>query len=295
MTDSKLHPALNDHARSGGSTYRGDQSMAGTNRWAVGVSPETARSSVRGFTPEDYDDFSAQHSDLLAQHPNSAVGTSQDQHGIHYLELVGFTPSQHAAQIGGAALGESSVFHLGTNKSQDTGHVGDRPLVPHSVSERLQMLATGDHPAEPFSGIHFSDAKLDTIDGSRRGSSGVGAESGRVRLGSQTGLGPDAPPGFHVYSANSLAEPQVAGRKNAHVVSGKFAFGSTASPEFLEAYEAARADAKAKGADDRTAHGIGANAGEQALYGAGYDGVSNPSQPSTRLVFGSHTLPSVNA
>lgn len=285
------NPALIDHARTGGSTYRDGMSMSGRNRWSVGVSPETARSSVRGFTDDDYNAFSAQHQDILAQHPNAAVGTYRDpKSGIHYLELVGFSPSQEASKIVGQKLGEESVFHLGRNANDPTGHAGERPLSPYTISERLQELAQSDHPTDAFSGFHLSDSKLDMIDGSRRGASGVGAEAKRVRLGSQTGLGPDAPPGFHVYASDALADPQLAARKSAHPVSGRYAFGSTDSPEFQSAYQNAHAAATDAGADDSTAHGLAANSAEHAMYSAGYDGLHNPKHPSTRLIFGSHAL-----
>lgn len=286
------HPALVNHAQTGGSTFRDTVSLSGKNRWAVGVSPETARSSPTGFTDDDYNQFTAQHANVLASNPNAAVGTYHDPAtGIHHLELVGFSPSQTASSTIGAQQGEGSVFHLGTNQTVSTGHNGDRPLHPYTASERLQELAQSDLPSEPFTGVHFSDAKLDTIDGARRGASGVGAEAKRLRLGSSTGLGPDAPPGFHVYDANSLAEPQIATRKNAHPVSGRFAFGSTSSPQFQDAYHNTHDLAKQSGADDETARGLASNAGEHALFSAGYDGLHNPSQPSTRLIFGSHALP----
>lgn len=285
--------ALAEHSLYGGSTTnpRTGASLNGTKNWSVGVAPEATQISEKGFTPQEYNDFATQHKDLLAQHQNSAIGTSYDPTtGLHHMEITATTPSKTAAMNMAYHLGEDNIFHLGTNEAVPTGATGDRPLTHLSIDDRLEQLR-GDSPTkQPFSGTHFSDAKLDTIDGARRGTSGVGAESARLRLGSQTGMGPDAPPGFHAYQSGSLPEAQIAGKKNAYNVRGQMAFASTDHPLFQAGYQEGVQNALAKGADAQTAHQLGLNNAEHALQSAGFDGYHTPSNPGARFVFGSHDV-----
>lgn len=287
--------ALAEHEAYGGSTTnpRTGASMTGTKNWSVGVAPEATQISEKSFTPDEYSQFAKTHADTLAQHQNSAIGTSYDPTtGLHHMEVVATTPSKTAALNMASTLGEKNVFNLGTHETIPTGATGDRPLTHLSIDDRLQQVRDDSPTKAPFSGTHFTDAKLDTIDGARRGNSGVGAESARLRLGSQTGMGPDAPPGFHAYSNGSLPEAQIAGKKNAYSVRGQMAFGTTDHPLFQAGYQEGVQNALNNGADPQTAHLLGLNNAEHALQSAGFDGYHTPSNPSSRFVFGSHdTVP----
>lgn len=285
--------ALTEHSAYGGSTTdpRTGASLNGTKNWSVGVAPEATQVSERPFTTQEYNDFATMHKDTLGQHQNSAIGTSYDpKTGLHSMEIVATTPSKTAAAGMASTLGEDHVFHLGTNEVVPTGAGDERPLTHLSIDDRLQQLRDNTPNKAPFSGTHFSDAKLDTIDGARRGTSGVGAESGRLRLGSQTGMGPDAPPGFHAYQSGSLPEAQIAGKKNAYSVRGQMAFGTTDEPIFQSGYKEGVQNALAKGADPQTAHQLGLNNAEHAMQNAGFDGYHTPQNPSARFVFGSHDV-----
>lgn len=286
--------ALNEHMAFGGSTTdpRTGASLNGTKNWSVGVAPESTVVSDRPFQPQEFNDFASTHKDTLAQHQNSAIGTHYDPStGLHHMEVVATTPSKAAAAGAAAHLGENSIFHLGTNESVPTGvnPEADRPLSPLSIDDRFNAVRSATPAKAPFSGTHFSDSKLDTIDGTRRGTSGIGEENARLRLGSQTGMGKDAPAGFYVYQSGSLPEGQLAGRKNAHSVRGQMAFGTTDRPEFQNGYQEGVQSALSKGADPQTAHSLGLNHAEHALHEAGYDGYYNAQNPNTRFVFGSHT------
>ena len=283
--------ALFQHSRTGGSTFGPDgRNLAGSNRWTAGLMPESARVSEHTFTPQEYDDFRAQHADLLSRHSNAAIGTSYDPStGLHTMEVVGTTPVKSGAMKAAQSLGERSIFHLGTMQSEPTGE-SEHTFSPYSPDERFQNLRQGEPEKKPFSGTHFADKPLDVIDGNRRGQSGIGAESARLRLGSRTKMGPDAPPGFYVYSSGSLPESAIVGRKAAIPVTGHFAIAATSDPNFLAGYDSGVSEAKARGADDATAHSLGLNSAEHALKDAGFDGYSNPSSPHIHFLFGSHEV-----
>lgn len=296
--------ALEDHQATGGSTTdpRTGQSLTGARKWTVGVSPETTQITQRAPMPSEYSNFVAQHRDLLQEHPNSAVGTQLGPDGLHRLEVVGLTGSKQTAASLGSDLGENSIYHIGRDEEFGLGTSGPRQPHPTTVTERLQRLEENSPKAQTYSGTHYSATDIGdegTIEGSRRGipsGSGktaqppVGAESIRLKLGSSTGLGPDAPPGFYSYKSGTLPDPVISSRPNAIPVRGQFAFGSPDSPEFQQAYHNVGASALSAGADPQTAHGLGLNAGEHALRDAGYDGYSSPAHPGTQFIFDDHKL-----
>jgi hypothetical protein len=284
--------AMGNHARFGGSTFnpRTGENIAGSRHYAVVAAPEATEVHETMPSPEHYGDFVAQHRDVLGKHLNSAVGTYHDpQTGLHHLEIVSTTPSRSAALALGKHLGESGVYHLATDQTHETGATDVQPS--HlSIDERFQHLASQSPQKTPYSGVHFSDSKLDVIDGSRRGTGKIGEESKRLLLGSQSGMGKDAPPGFYTYAAGSLPEASIAQRKSAHKVRGQFAFASTDHPEFQTGYAAGSQKATEEGADPQTAHGLGLNAAEHALQDAGFDGYFSNTHPHIRFHFGSHAL-----
>ena len=288
--------ALNEHNLSGGSTFnpRTGESMAGTRNYAAGVAPDTATVFERPPTAEEYNNFVTANRDVLARNPNAHVGTSIDPDtGHHYLEVVGTTPNKTAALQAATAAGEKSIYHLGHGITTPTDYLGaERPYVAGTpIDDRLSALADAAPSKSTYSGVHYSDMSgLDSIDGSRRGTSGTSAEAARLRLGSQTGLGKDAPPGFHTYQSGSLPDAAVSGRKNAYNIRGQFAFGTTDSPEFVNEYNRVSQNALDAGADATTAHRLGLNAGEHGLRDAGYDGYYAPSSPNARLIFDSHDV-----
>jgi hypothetical protein len=282
--------ALQEHVSTGGSTTnpRTGQSLAGSRQVAVGIAPEHAAISDRPFTPDQYSQFVATHRDVLSTHPNVAVGTHLDPAtGLHHMELVGTTTSKTAAGNLGAHLGEDHAYNLATDEPLPTGASGDRQPSHLSVNERLAELNAQTPQKTPYSGTHFSDAKLDMIDGARRGSSGASAEATRLRLGSQTGMGEDAPGGFHTYKAGALPDGPMASKANAYQIRGRMAFASTEHPEFQNGYAQGVQKASLAGADAKTAHQLGLNAAERAVQDAGFDGYFSPKHPSTRFHFGS--------
>jgi hypothetical protein len=289
--------AINEHLTTGGSTFnpRTGANLSGARKWSVGISPESTSISDHPPTPEEYSGFTNIHADVL-KHPATAIGTSIDpKTGLHQMEVVGLTSSKPAATALGNHLGESSIYHIGRDETAPLAG-GDRSPSPLSLNERLSQLTDASPRPETYSGTHYSDAKIDAIEGTRRGlpsgpdAQPTGSESARLRLGSSTGLGPDAPPGFYTYRNGTLPEPSIGVRKNAYPVRGQFAFGSTESPEFQAAYHNVSANALSSGADPATAHGLGLNAGEHALRDAGYDGYSSPQHPSTNFIFDRHEL-----
>lgn len=282
--------ALQEHVSTGGSTIdaRTGQSLAGSRHYTVGVSPETAQHTLAAPTPDQYSQFVSAHKDILAQHPNTAIGTSYDPAtGLHKMELVGTTTSKSAAGSLASHLGEDHVYHLGTDTKVPTGFTGEWQPSPLDVRGRLKQLADQTPPKETYSGTHFSDSKMDVIDGARRGNSGLSAENMRIRLGTQTGMGEDAPAGFHTYQSGSLPDPVMAAKKNAYQVRGRLAFASTDHPAFQNGYAEGVQRATQAGADPKTAHQLGLNAAERAVQDAGFDGYYSPKHPNMRFHFGS--------
>lgn len=152
---------------------------------------------------------------------------------------------------------------------------------PHQVD--FQPDAHQAPQKQPFSATHFSDSEIKdgVIHGARRGASGIGAESARLSLGS------GAPPGVHAYRDGSVAHPQVGGRKHAHKIAGHKAIAQIESEPLWNSTKTASAQqAIAKGADPAVANGIGTNAAEHALKGAGYDGYESQKQPGSVFLFG---------
>lgn len=268
--------ALMNHLRTGGSTFdpRTGEDMNGRNEWAVSVMPESSRVASRPFSPEEYSAFAAQHANLLSKHQNSSIGTHYDpQTALHHLEIVGLTPNKGAAQEHASALGDKEIYHLGRGEHSPVSSGNNRPeVIPFSPDERFSSLHDATPPRQSFRGNHFSPAKIDKIDGSRRGQSGIGAEAARLRAK------PNAPAGFHVYADGSLPDKSLSEKIAAYPVEGKFSFASTADPVFQNAYR------QSFSGD----HGSAVNAAETAVRDAGYDGYYNARQPDSRFVFGSY-------
>lgn len=282
------HP-LSEHALTGGSTFTHEgRNLSGSRNWVTGVYPEAARISERPFSEQEYEEFKSTHSDLLSRHPNAAIGTHFDPHSsLHTMEVVGTTPVKSSAHEVAHDLGEHSVFGLEDMKDDPTG-IDERQFHPSTVDERLSKLRENNPHRKPFSGVHYSDKPLDVIEGGRRGSSGIGAEASRLKLGSQTGHGPDAPSGFYAYESNHVAEGPMSARKSSTPVRGHFAFASTEDENFKNAYVGGKMRAQASGADEATSHSLGLNSAEHAVKDAGFDGYINPAHAQTRFLFGSY-------
>jgi hypothetical protein len=282
--------ALQEHTKTGGSTIdpRTGQSLAGSRHYTVGISPETAQHTPIAPTPEQYGQFVAEHRDVIQRNPNTAIGTSYDPAtGLHKMELVGTTTSKPAAQAVASHLGEDHAYHLGTDQKIPTGATGDWQPSHLSVEDRLKELQARTPQQETYSGTHYSDAKMNMIDGGRRGMSGTSAEAKRLRLGTQTGMGEDAPAGFHTYASGSLPDAAMTGKTNAYQVRGRMAFASTDHPSFQQGYAEGVQRASSAGADAQTAHQLGLNSAERAVQEAGFDGYFSPKHPNMRFHFGS--------
>jgi len=256
--------------------------MNGRNEWATSAMPESEYISHQAPSPEDYDAFVAQHQDIFNRHSNAAVGTHFDpQTGLHHLNVVAVTPSKKAATEHAASLGEKTIYHLGRAEHSIVGDEQRPDFVPSTFDERFESVRNATPLRAPFQGTHYSDAKLDVIDGSRRGASGVGSEAQRLRLD------PQAPAGFHVYKDGSLPDAEMAGKKFAHRVSGNYSFATTDSDEFKGSYVTAFTEALAQGKDKQTAHGIALNTAENEVRDSGFDGYYNARYPHSRFIFGS--------
>ena len=290
------HLAVQKHHARGGSTIdpREGRDMLGEHKIAVGIAPEHSMVSNKPFTAQQYNRFAGIHRDIFNRHPNTAIGSHHDpETGLHHLEVVATTSSKGAAANLAHHLGESHTFNLHTSQKHATGATEAKaPFM--GLDERMAELHAQTPHKEPYSGTHFSDSRHDgLIEGARRGAlnpKGVpdSADFPRVRLGSKTGMGDDAPGGFYSYASGTIPEPGVASKRHSHIVRGNFAFGSTDSPEFKQGYMEGFNDAMRKGADKNTAHLLGLNHAEHALRDTGYDGYFSPKHPSVRFHFGDH-------
>ncbi len=294
------HEAVAEHLRTGGSTFdpRTGQNMVGSRHHAVGIAPEHSVVLNRPPTPHEHDAFVATHHQLLSSHANSAVGTFHDPDtGMHHMEIVGLTPSKNAALEMAAHLGESHVHNLTNDEKTSTGAKNEYRASDSTPEERLKHLHSQSPKRELYSGTHFSDRKLDIIEGARRGEPGDAktpsshADAARVHLGTKTGMGPDAPAGFYSVKAGHPAPPSELSKPHSHPVRGQFAFGSTEHPEFKQGYADGVQKAALAGADPQTAHHLGLNTAEHALQDAGYDGYHSPKHPGIVFHFGDHALP----
>lgn len=287
--------AVQEHATTGGSTFEPTtgKNLAGTRNVAVGIAPEHSVISDRPFDAQQYQDFVGTHRDLLTKNPKLAVGTHFDPAtGLHRMELVGLSPSRTAATTVANSLGEGHVYDLANDEQVPTGNDphAERPISPTTIDERIADLNARSPQKAPYSGVHYSESPIDMIDGSRRGAPSANgaqsAEASRLRLGSQTGMGEDAPAGFHTYKAGSLPDAASASKTNAYRVRGQMAFTSTDAPEFQGGYARGVQNAVDAGADAQTAHKLGLNAAENAVKNAGYDGYFSPKHPNLRFHFG---------
>lgn len=291
--------ALSEHLRSGGNTFdpRTGSSLSGTRNIAVGIAPEHATVYNRPPTAQEHDNFVAAHQDILAKHIHSAVRTSHDpETGQHKMEIVGLTPSKAVAAELGAHLGETHVHNLATGEKIATGVSGDQSPSHVPIDARFDHLRQSSPSKESYSGTHFSDRKLDKIEGSRRGEASAGklpatnADSARVHLGTKTGKGVDAPAGFYTVKAGASAPALAAAKAHSHSVRGNFAFATTEHPAFKEGYANGVQHASLSGADPQTAHQFGLNAAEHALEDAGFDGYHSATHSHIRFHFGDHEI-----
>ena len=287
--------AISTHAKTGGSTFdpRTGHNLAGSRNIAVGIAPEHAVVTKRPPTPADHDQFTAAHHEVLAKHAHAAVGTSYDpDSGLHHMEIVGLTPSKTAALEMASHLGENHAYNLANDEKIPTNAQGGFQGSHLNVEQRLDHLREASPKREPYSGTHFSAEKLDMIHGSRRGSPQKGAQpdadAARVRLGTKTGMGKDAPAGFYSHKEGSIPDAGTATKPHAYAVRGQFAFASTTHPAFQQGYAEGSQHAAAQGATPDVAHKIGLNHAEHALSDAGFDGYTSPTHPNMRFHFGSH-------
>jgi hypothetical protein len=291
--------AIREHENTGGSTFdpRNGRNLAGTRNIAVNIAPEHSSVFDRPLTAHDHDNFVAMHHEIFAKHGHSAIGTHRDpETGLHHIEVVGLTSSKAAATDMAGHMGENHAYNLANDEKVPTGQPLSRRASHLSVDDRFAHLRAVSPKREAYSGTHFSSEKLEKIDGSRRGEPGAkkrpatDADNIRVRLGSKTGLGPDAPGGFYTVKAGAPAPPLASDKKYAHKVRGQFAFASTEHPAFKAGYQQGQQTALASGAPPLIAHGLGLNAGEKALEDAGFDGYTSPKHPALRFHFGDRDL-----
>ena len=287
--------AVMEHARTGGSTFdtRTGKNLSGSNNIAVGISPESAHILDHPPTSAEHETFTASVHHITSKHMNSAIGSHHDEEtGLHHLEVVGLTPSKIAAVRMAQHMGEDHAFNLATDEKIPTGHFGPKPVSYKNVHQRLEELHQNSPKREPYAGTHFSDKKLDKIQGAHRGALGAKgvdasrSDAARIHAGTKAGFGNDAPAGFYSVKQGHAAPAMEAAKPHAYSVRGHFAFGSTDSPEFRSGYANGVAHAKASGADDKTAHYLGLNNAEHSLADSGFDGYSNPRHPGIRFHFG---------
>jgi len=293
------HEAVAEHLRTGGSTFdpRSGQNLAGSRHHVVTVAPEHSVALNHPPTPEEHDAFVAAHHELLRSRTNSAVGTFHNpEDSMHYIEIVGLTPSKNAALEMAAHLGEGHVHNLANDEKTSTGAKAEFRASDSTPEERLRHLHSQSPKRELYSGTHFSDRKLDVIEGARRGEPGDAktpashSDAARVHLGTKTGMGPDAPAGFYSVKAGHPAPPSELAKPHSHQVRGQFAFASTEHPEFKRGYAEGVQKAALAGADPQTAHHLGLNTAEHALQDEGYDGYYSPKHNGLRFHFGDHVV-----
>ncbi len=288
--------AIKEHLDKGRSLFdpRTGKNLEGSRHISVNIAPERTALHESPPTAETHDAFVTRNHDILAKHVNSAVRSSYEpETGIHKLEVVGLTPSKTSAIDMAQHLGEKHVFNHATGEKIPTGSTGHNIIPSVSADDKFQHLRENSPKKEDYSGTHFSDRAIHLIEGARRGMpapKGVPADSdaARVRLGSKTGMGPDAPAGFYTQKAGSIANLATATKPHSYHVRGQFAFGSTDHPAFQQGYAAGSQKATAAGADPKTAHGLGLNTAEHAMQDAGFDGYFSAKHPNVRFHFGDH-------
>ena len=289
--------AVIEHAKTGGSTMdpRTGKNLAGSRNVAVGIAPEHSRVSDRPPTAAEHETFTAQVHHIVSKHANSAIGSHHDEEtGLHHLEVVGLTPSKMAALHMAQHLGEGHAYNLSTDEKIPTGNFGQPQPSHMNIDQRFEQLRAESPKREPYAGTHFSDKKLDKIQGAHRGALGAkgmpasNADAKRVHAGTKAGHGVDAPAGFYTVRAGHVAPALEAAKPHAYTVRGQFALGSTDSPLFQGAYQAGRQLSLQKNPDEKTAHHLGLNNAEHTLQDHGFDGYSSPTHPGVVFHFGDH-------
>ena len=281
--------AILEHANTGGSTFEPmtGRNLAGSRHMAVSIEPESAVIHHRPFTADQYSAFVDAHRDKFEQHPNLAVGTHHDpETGLHHMELVAVTPSKVAAHYMTKDLGQKHFYNLSTDEQHPVEQ--EDPHIPAHMAlhERMAELNAQSPHKTTYSGVHYGAADSGMINGAHRGLAG-NADAERVRLGSQTGMGHDAPEGFYTHKSGSLPDAKTAAEKTPFLVRGRMAFASTEDPAFKAGYSHGVDLATSRGADAKTAHLLGLNSAEHALKDAGFDGIQSPAHPNLRFHFGS--------
>lgn len=290
------HEAVREHLTKGSSLFdpRTGQNLGGSRNISVGVSPEHAVVHTSPPTPESHDDFVKAHAAILSKHVNSAVKTSYDQStGLHKTEIAGITPSKGAAIDVAQHVGEDHVHNHATGERIPTGATGAHHIPDVSVDDRLDHLRKNSPMRTDYHGTHFSDKSIHMIDGARRGAppaKGLPADSDmpRVRLGTKTGMGKDAPAGFYSHQVGSIPDLVSSTKPHAYSIRGHFAFADTNHPAFQAGYANGVQEASAKGAPPPIAHQLGLNSAEHALQDAGFDGYTSPKHPAIHFHFGDH-------
>jgi len=301
------HPAFHQQLMSsteqhGAATMNPRTGMPVTgNKFAVSIAPEHSVYSETPFSHEQVSSFVQQHQDVLQRNPNLHVSTMKDPHGVYSLELSATTSNKPAAVQMGQELNQQGVYHVGRGEHVPTGGTGE--AAPHqlSVDERAQMLHAASPQtweAQPFSGTHYSDQKLDYIDGNRRGikpngkngqpTPPTGQEAARLNLQSQTGVGQDAPPGYYVYKNGSRPEPGVGTRPFSHSVRDNFAIAKIGDPQWEQAAQQAHDEVLQQTGNPQAAQYAKANAKEHAIRDAGYDGYTSSGNHGVHFLFDGH-------
>lgn len=302
------HAVANTHMIEGGSTFdpRTGENMTGVNKWAVGMVPEASVIQNRPFSPAEVARYRDSHLDLFNRNKNAYIGTWNDpETGLHHMDIVGLTSNRDGALSMGYKLGEKGVFHLGTPEQRGGGdpyipttHEGERPAAMGTINDRFDQLSETEpeNKVQPYSGVHYSQAKLDVIDGHRRGAptekgGAAGREAPRLRAGSENGMGPDydAPAGFYTYDKGTLGERSIVSRKNAYEVNDNLALANIEkNPIWQVAKDRAMEAARKAGNSEFVAYQVGLNAAERALQHAGFHGYYSDTHPNVKFVFGSH-------
>src|ERR1022692_1288699 len=198
--------AVMEHVKTGGSTFdpRTGQNLAGSRNVAVNIAPEHSQVHDHPPTAAEHATFTAQVHHITSKHTNSAVGSHHDEEtGLHHLEVVGLTPSKMAALHMAQHLGENHAFNLATSEKYSTGNFGQPQPSHMNVDQRFEKLRADSPKRAPYHGTHFSNRKVDKIQGAHRGEQGPkgaassSADHSRVHAGTKAGHGNDAPGGFY--------------------------------------------------------------------------------------------------
>src|SRR5579872_346481 len=176
--------AIAEHVKMGHSVFdpRTGSNLAGTRNVAVVAAPEHSAVFARTITAQDHDQFVGANHALFTKHRESAILSKRDPiTGHESLHVAGLTPSKIAAIDVARHVGESHVYDLAKGEKIPSGAAGEHQMSHIDIDQRFDHLRKSAPVREPYSGTHFSDKKLDRIDGARRGEPGH-ADAARVHL-----------------------------------------------------------------------------------------------------------------